>query len=49
MLIVEVSNGNRTISGDEVSQLSWDMQGQEFTADVRVLKLGDCHIVLGVD
>lgn len=48
-LIVIVTNGNRTISMDEVSQLSWEMQNQRFSADPRVLKLADCQMVLGVD
>ena len=25
------------------------MQGHDFTIDLRILKLGDCYIVLGVD
>ena len=27
----------------------WMMSGQEFPTDLRILKLGGCHIVLGVD
>ena len=27
----------------------WEMQGEEFQANLRLLRLGGCHIVLGVD
>ena len=27
----------------------WEMQGEDYQANLRLLKLGECHIVLGVD
>lgn len=48
-LIVTVSNGNKTVSRDEVSQLEWEMQKFIFKADLRVLRLAGCQMVLGVD
>lgn len=49
LLIVIVANDNKTVSIDEVSQFSWEIQAHRFKADLRELKLADCQMILGVD
>lgn len=48
-LIMTVANGDRTVRKIEINRLSWEMQGRKFIADIRVLKLDGCHMVLAVD
>ena len=44
-LIVTVANGNKVMSKSACAGFCWDIQG----ADLRLLKLGGCDVVLGVD
>jgi len=44
-----VANGNKIYSENKCVDLSWEIQRQEFITDLRLLKLGECDIVLGVD
>ena len=46
---VTVANGNRLISKSACLGFCREMQGEVFEANLRLLKLGGCHIVLGVD
>ncbi|XP_026444472.1 uncharacterized protein LOC113344718 [Papaver somniferum] len=48
-LLVTVANGEKTISSGICSQLNWSMQGHKFCGDLRLIPLGGCDIVLGVD
>ncbi|XP_026453896.1 uncharacterized protein LOC113355284 [Papaver somniferum] len=48
-MLVTVANGDTTISKGLCSELVWSMQGYQFCGDLRVLPLGGCHMVLGVD
>lgn len=48
-LIVTVVNGNKTVTRDELSQFTWEMQNHKFTTDLRVLKLVECQMVHCVD
>lgn len=48
-LSVTVANGNKMYSHHKCCNFTWVMQGVEFMADLRVLELGGCDIVLGVD
>lgn len=48
-LIITVANGNKTIRRTEVHQLNWEVQGHTFISDVRVLKLEEYQMVLGVN
>ena len=48
-LSVTVANGNHMYSHYRCRNFKWLMHGQEFTMDLRVLELGGCDIVLGVD
>ncbi|XP_019197771.1 PREDICTED: uncharacterized protein LOC109191615 [Ipomoea nil] len=48
-LVVTVANGERVVS-DAVSQgLGWQIQQECFVKDFRLLKLGECDMVLGMD
>ncbi|XP_026379637.1 uncharacterized protein LOC113274474 [Papaver somniferum] len=48
-LQVAVADGNKVLSDAMCPQLSWKMQGHPFVFDVRILELGGCDMVLGVD
>ena len=48
-LSVIVANGHRMINKYRCQGFTWRMQGYEFSTDLRILQLGGCHIVLGVD
>ena len=48
-LSVTVANGSRVLSKTAWLGFCWTMQGETFEADLRLLKLGGCQIVLGVD
>ncbi|KAF7139795.1 hypothetical protein RHSIM_Rhsim06G0000800 [Rhododendron simsii] len=47
-LTVVVADGTKTFSKAMVKDFNWTMQGAEFTADMRLLPLGGCDMVLGV-
>lgn len=47
-LIIAVADGNKMASNAICKDFQWHMQGQDFTANLRVLPLGGCD-VLGVD
>ncbi|XP_052173263.1 uncharacterized protein LOC127788712 [Diospyros lotus] len=48
-LAVTVANGSKMISKYRCRDFTWRMQGHEFTTELRILHLGGCHIVSGVD
>ena len=48
-LSVTVANGSRMYNHYKCMGFKWVMQSQEFVADLWVLELGGCDIVLGVD
>lgn len=48
-LSVTVANGQRVLSNFACKGFCWEMQGEKFEADLRLLQLGGCHVVLGVD
>ncbi|XP_026399605.1 uncharacterized protein LOC113295486 [Papaver somniferum] len=48
-LHVAVADGNKVLSDARCPQFSWNMQGCNFSFDFRVLDLGGCDMVLGVD
>ena len=48
-LSVIVANGNKAVSKSACLGFCWEMHGEIFEADLRLLKFGGCHIVLGVD
>ncbi|XP_026451897.1 uncharacterized protein LOC113352269 [Papaver somniferum] len=48
-MLVTVANGDNTISRGIFQHLNWEMQGHQFSANLRVLPLGGCDIVLGAD
>ncbi|GKA15840.1 C2H2 and C2HC zinc fingers superfamily protein, putative isoform 1 [Tanacetum coccineum] len=48
-LIVKVGDGNKLSSDSKCSKFKWITQGQTFEADLRVLMLGGCDMVLGVE
>ncbi|PWA98195.1 hypothetical protein CTI12_AA000110 [Artemisia annua] len=48
-LIVKVGDGNKLSSDSKCSKFKWITQGQTFEADLRVLTLGGCDMVLGVE
>ncbi|KAF7117136.1 hypothetical protein RHSIM_RhsimUnG0001700 [Rhododendron simsii] len=47
-LSVAVANGTRLSSKAVCKNLSWEMQGIMFSAEVRLLSLGVCDMVLGI-
>ncbi|XP_026396022.1 uncharacterized protein LOC113290654 [Papaver somniferum] len=48
-MLVTVANGDSTVSQGICHNLNWEMQGYQFSANLRVLPLGGCDIVLGAD
>ncbi|XP_026378323.1 uncharacterized protein LOC113272740 [Papaver somniferum] len=48
-MLVTVANGDRIISQGICHNLHWDMQGHQFSANLRTFPLGGCDIVLGAD
>ena len=48
-LSVIVANGHKMYSHCKCVNFKWMMQGHEFRVDIRVLELGGCDIMLGVD
>jgi len=48
-LSVTVANGNRVVSNSACLGFIWEMQEEKFEADLRLLQLGGCDVVLGVD
>ena len=48
-LSVTIANGSKMYSNYKCAEFKWQMQGHEFTADLRILELGGSDIVLGVD
>ncbi|XP_026383409.1 uncharacterized protein LOC113278901 [Papaver somniferum] len=48
-MLVTVANGAKTTSTGIYQQLQWTMQQQQFFANLRLLSLGGCDIVLGSD
>jgi hypothetical protein len=49
VLVVTVANGNVMLCDSYTARFTWFMQSYEFVADLRILKLGRCDMVLGVD
>lgn len=48
-LSVTVANGQKVLSRSSCNGFCWEMQGEEFETDLRLLQLGSCDVVLGVD
>lgn len=48
-LYVTVATGHKMISRYKCQGFTWRMQGYEFFAELRILQLGGCQVVLGVD
>ncbi|XP_026416754.1 uncharacterized protein LOC113312214 [Papaver somniferum] len=48
-MLVTVANGDSTVSQGICQNLTWEMQGYQFSANLRALPLGGCDIVLGAD
>ena len=48
-LSVIVANGSKVISKSSCIGFQWEMHGERFATDLRLLKLGGCDIVFGVD
>ena len=46
-LTVTVTNGSKVMSNLACVGFCWEMQGEGFEADLRLLKLGGCDVVLG--
>lgn len=44
-----VADGSKLSSDSKCSAFNWDMQGHKFVADFRLLTLGGCDMVLGVE
>jgi hypothetical protein len=49
VLVVTVANGSIMLCDSYTAGFKWFMQNYEFVADLRILKLGICDIVVGVD
>ena len=49
VLAVTVANGSIMLCDSYTAGFKWFMQNYEFVADLRILKLGICDIVVGVD
>ncbi|KAL8171875.1 hypothetical protein V2J09_023679 [Rumex salicifolius] len=49
VMAVAVANGNKMFSHQSCQQFEWIMQKHKFAFDMRILKLGGCDMVLGVD
>jgi len=49
MLAVTVANGSIILCDSYIAGFTWFMQSYEFVADLMILKLGRCDMVLGVD
>ncbi|XP_022024279.1 uncharacterized protein LOC110924592 [Helianthus annuus] len=47
-MLVKIANGHEEVCDQMVKGFCWIMQGIQFTADVYVMPLGDCDMVLGV-
>ena len=47
-LLVTVANGSSTNTNSMITDFQWSMQGETFSAEVRLLPLGGCDMVLGV-
>lgn len=48
-LVVTIANGNKLNCDSICSGLKWQVQNEMFEKDFRVLKLGGCDMVLGMD
>lgn len=46
-LSVTVANGSRVLSNSSCPGFCWEIQGEKFEADLRLLQLGGCDVVLG--
>ena len=46
---VTVANSQKVLSRSSCNGFCWEMQGEKFEADLRLLQLGSCDVVLGVD
>lgn len=48
-MTVTVADGNKLYSDAICPKLKWTMQGITFESDFRVLSIGGCDMVLGID
>ena len=46
---VIVANGDRVLSKSACNGFGWEIQGERFETDLRLLQFGGCDVVLGVD
>ncbi|XP_026399137.1 uncharacterized protein LOC113294990 [Papaver somniferum] len=46
---VAVEDGNKLVSSSKCPRFQWEMQSNKFQFDMRILPLGGCDMVLGVD
>lgn len=49
VMVVAMADGNQLTSDATCKGFKWSMQGVKFQADIRVLALGGCDMVLGTD
>ncbi|XP_071901048.1 uncharacterized protein [Coffea arabica] len=47
-LVIEVADGNKLTTQDLCKDFTWKMHGQEFKADLLMLPVGGCELVLGI-
>lgn len=47
-LFVTVADGTKLNSKGICRALTWEMQGEKFTVEARVLPIGGCDMVLGI-
>ncbi len=48
-LVVTVANGQKVLSKLQCPSFQWNMQGHNFQADLRIIRLEGPHMVLGID
>lgn len=48
-MLIEVANSSKLISNMRAKGFAWVMQGCAFSYPVRVLKMGNRHLILGGD
>lgn len=48
-LLVTVADGGRIECNSKCFNFQWEMEGHRFSTNVRILKLGGCDMVIGVD
>jgi hypothetical protein len=49
VLAVTIANGSTILCDSYTTEFKWFMQNYEFVVDLKILKLGRCDVVLGMD